>query len=81
MDCSLVDSTLQQSENITLAHFLVVSSSSCCWPAVRGVTYTILGRSLLSAHVHCTEIMGARTVNNSCISVATPNILLCDNVK
>ena len=55
----VVDSTFEQSENIAIAYFLVVSSSSCCWPAV-GVwlAYTIIGSkfvSLSSTHIHCTN--------------------------
>ena len=38
----VVDSTFEQSENVAIVRFLVVSSSSCCWPAVRGVAYTII---------------------------------------
>ena len=58
---SLVDSTFEQSENIALAYFLVVSLSSYCWPAVRGVAYAILGskfiRYYLCMHTVLTEIM------------------------
>ena len=49
---SLVDSTFEPSENVTFAHSLVVSSSSCCWPAVRGVAYAILGSVCLLLSVH-----------------------------
>ena len=43
--------------NVALAHFLVVSSSSCCWSAVRGVAYVILGSKLVCyyLHVYCTN--------------------------
>ena len=58
---SLIDSTFERSENITLAHFLMVSSSSCCWPAVRGVAYAILGSKFVRYYLRIctvlTEIM------------------------
>ena len=49
---SPVDSTFEQSENIALAHFLVVSLSSCYWPAVRGVAYAILGFKFIHYCLH-----------------------------
>ena len=60
IDSSVVDSTFEQSKNIAIAHFLVVNLSSCCWSAVRGVAYAIIGPGskfvlLSSAHVHCTN--------------------------
>ena len=54
-----VDSVFEQSENVTIAHFFLVSSSSSyCWPAVRGLAYTIIGSKLVAlsyAHAHCTN--------------------------
>ena len=50
-----VDSTFEQSENIAIT---VVSSSSCCWPASRGVVYVIIGSKFMllsSVHVHYTN--------------------------
>ena len=55
---SFVDSTLEQSENVTIACFLVVSSSSCCWPAVGDVAYARVGSKFIhlsSAHAHYTN--------------------------
>ena len=33
LSCLSIDLTIEQSENIAIACFLVVSLSSCCWPA------------------------------------------------
>ena len=44
------DSMFEQSENIAIA---VASSSSCCWPALRGVVYAILGSKFMLLHAHC----------------------------
>ena len=64
---SPVDSTFEQSKNVALAHFLVVSSSSCSERCgLHDIRFKV--RSLLSVHAHCTEIMDflwARTVNSS----------------
>ena len=43
----VVDSTLKQSKNITIPHFLVVSSSSYFWLEVRGMAYTIIGSKFM----------------------------------
>ena len=54
----VVDSTFKQSENVAIAHFLVVSSSSCCWPAVGAVVCAITGSKfvlILSVHLHGTS--------------------------
>ena len=53
----MVDSTFKESENVTIAYFLVVSLSTCYWPASRGVVYAIIDSKfvpLLVTHVHCT---------------------------
>ena len=42
----------KQSENVTIA---VVSLSSCCWPASRGVVYELIGSKFMLLHVHCTN--------------------------
>ena len=49
---SCVDSMFKQSENVTIA---VVSLSSCCWPASRGVVYELIGSKFMLLHVHCTN--------------------------
>ena len=56
----VVDSTFEQSENVAIVRFLVVSSS---WPAMRGAAYAIIGSKfgpLSSAHAHCTIGLAAR---------------------
>jgi hypothetical protein len=58
---SPVDSTFEQSEDVAIAHFLLMNSSSCCckrWPAVRGVACARVGSKffqLSSAHAYCTN--------------------------
>jgi hypothetical protein len=55
IDSVEVDSMSKQSENIAIAHSLVVSSRCCCLPAVRGVSYTIVGSKFIqlsSAQAH-----------------------------
>ena len=78
-----VDSTFEQSENVAVAPFLVVSLSSCCWPTVRDVAYAIIGSRfvlLSSACVHCTnwqscqqycfDFLWTYTVNSSCMYIS-----------
>ena len=75
----VVDSTFEQSEKVAIA---VVSLSSCCWPALRGVVYEVIGSKFVLLHVHCTNgwhtaremtllrfslSMWANTMSNSCI--------------
>jgi hypothetical protein len=43
MFLNLLRDFISLSENIAIAHFLMVSLSSYCWPAVRGVAYVIAG--------------------------------------
>ena len=43
---------LKQSENVAIA---VVSLSSCCLPASRGVVYKVVGSKFVLLHVHCTN--------------------------
>ena len=38
----VVDSMFEQSKNIVTTRFFVVNLSSCSWPVVRGVVYTII---------------------------------------
>ena len=45
----VVDLTFEQSENV------VVSSSSCYWPALRDVVYKVIGSKFSLLHVHCTN--------------------------
>ena len=55
----VIDSMFKKSENIAIAHFLVMNSSSCCWPAVQGVAYTIVGSKLVLLHLRmCTVLTG-----------------------
>ena len=69
----VVDSTFEQSENVTIA---VVSLSSCCWPASRGVVYEVIliGSKFVLLHAHywyCLDFLWVceLTVSNSCILV------------
>ena len=82
---SPVDSTFERSENVAPAHFLVVSLSSCCWLAVRGVTYAILGSKFVRYYLHMrtvlTEIiLFGRTVNSSCILITVSHIIVTSNI-
>ena len=71
----VVDSMSEQSENVTIAHFLWMSLSSCCWLSsiARVVVYTIIGSKflLLSSSCTCTPLTYAYvapTCTCSCIA-------------
>ena len=76
---SPVDSMFEQSENITIAHFLVVTLSSCCWHAMRGVACTILCSAFICTCMHtCTSYNGQScTQSRYCLWACTVNRWSC----